>query len=279
MVIMDKKVIILFIIGVFLCLSPALYAGDVLLIDDFSRSSFSNLVSGESGGDAELPGKCKPSFVWKEGITLGSGGSSLKLDFDVSAKGSFTFYWMKLGPELPDQKVSRLIEEFQIPQDDALILTKDRSLADYFVACASHCRDRLKLSQWMIQVLLKRLSDASLSIEKCPVSPENFSKLVHLVSKKEITDRIGKVVLDEMFRTSGSPESIIAQKGYQPIQDEDVLEKILDEVMAEQAEAVSQITEGKTQPINFLIGQVMRKTKGKADPKKVNELIRKKFDR
>jgi len=101
---MYKKVIILFIIGVFLCLSPVLYAGDVLLIDDFSRSSFSNLVSGESGGDAELPGKCKPSFVWKEGITLGSGGSSLKLDFDVSAKGSFTFYWMKLGPELPDQK-------------------------------------------------------------------------------------------------------------------------------------------------------------------------------
>jgi aspartyl-tRNA(Asn)/glutamyl-tRNA(Gln) amidotransferase subunit B len=179
--------------------------------------------------------------------------------------------------ELPDQKVSRFVEEFEIPRNDALILTKDKSLADYFGACASHCHDRKKLSRWMIQELLRRLNDASLPVEKCPVTPKNFSRLVNLLIKEEITDKNGRAVLEEMFKTTESPKSIIDRKGYKPIQDVDVLEGILEDVMAEHPEAVSQIREGKRQPVNFLIGQVMRKTEGRANPKKVTELVHNKF--
>ena len=180
-------------------------------------------------------------------------------------------------PELPDQKLNRLIEEFGINKQDALILTEDKNVSDYFGACAGLCQDRRKLSHWIIKELFKLLNEASLPIQECRVSPESFSQLINLITKGDITESIGRTVLEEMFETGGSPNSIIDEKGLKPIQDTDLLVKILDEVISENPEAVGQIRKGLTKPIDFLIGQVMKKTSGRANPKKAGELLRKRL--
>ena len=125
----------------------------------------------------------------------------------------------------------------------------------------------------MTKDLFRLLKDASISIEKCPISPRDFSTLINFIAEGGITDQIGRTVLEEMFTKGGSPESIIEQKDLKPIQDMDLLLRILDEVIAENPKAVTKIKEGETKPIDFLIGQVMKKTKGKANPKKVREFI------
>jgi aspartyl-tRNA(Asn)/glutamyl-tRNA(Gln) amidotransferase subunit B len=182
-------------------------------------------------------------------------------------------------PELPEQTVYRLTEDFGIPKDDALILAKNKSIAGFFGACAEYCEDTTKLSRWIIKDLFKLLNEVRLPIEKCPVKPQDFSKLINHLSRGDITDRIGRTVLEEMFRTGGSPEAIINEKGLKPIQDTDVLQEILDEVMAENPQAVSKIKRGVVEPINFLIGEVMRKSNGQANPAKVRDLIRRELVR
>ena len=96
-------------------------------------------------------------------------------------------------------------------------------------------------------------------------------------AKGKITDQIGRTVLEIMFETRQQPEAIIEEQGLRPIQDTELLEKVLDTVVAENSDIAVQIKEGETKPIDFLIGQVMRKTSGKADPKRVRELIQKKL--
>ncbi len=180
-------------------------------------------------------------------------------------------------PELPDQKVNRIIKDYRISRKDALILTKNRNVSEFFERCAVFCDDRVRLSSWMIKDLFKLLKEAAIAIEECPVPPKEFSTLINLISKGDITDQIGRTVLEIMFETGGDPESIINKKGLRPIQDQERLERVLNEVMSENPEAVKKIKEGMTNPIDFLIGQVMKKTEGKANPKKVREIIHKKF--
>lgn len=179
--------------------------------------------------------------------------------------------------ELPDQKVDRIVRDFKIPRDDALILTKNKSVSEYFESSAAHCSDWRRLSHWMTKDLFKLLNETSKTIEQCPVKPKHFSKLINLVSQGEITDKIGRTVLEEMFQTGTDPQSIINDKGLKPIQDTDSLMEILGKVMADNPEVVKQIKDGVTKPIGFLIGQVMDATAGRANPKKVNELIQKKL--
>jgi aspartyl-tRNA(Asn)/glutamyl-tRNA(Gln) amidotransferase subunit B len=126
----------------------------------------------------------------------------------------------------------------------------------------------------MIKDLFKLLNETSKSIEQCPIAPKDFSQLVNLISQGEITDKIGRTVLEEMFETGAGPGSIINEKGLKPIQDTDSLMRILDKVMSDNPEVVEQIKAGETKPIGFLIGQVMGITEGKANPKKLKELIR-----
>ncbi|UCF85668.1 MAG: Asp-tRNA(Asn)/Glu-tRNA(Gln) amidotransferase subunit GatB, partial [Desulfobacteraceae bacterium] len=180
-------------------------------------------------------------------------------------------------PELPDQKLNHIINNFGIPRHDAMVLTRDKKVSDFFERCSLYCKDRNKLSHWIIKDLFKLLNDSSLTIEECPIQPKDFSQLINLTDRGDITDSIGREVLKEMFETGKDPEFIIEAKGLKPIQDRDLLEKLVDEVTAENPDAVSKIKQGMTKPIDFLIGQVMKKTRGKAHPQKVRELVHKKL--
>lgn len=176
-------------------------------------------------------------------------------------------------PVLPDQKKKNFINEFGISANDAQILTKDKHVADYFSACAVLCADRQKLSRWIIKEFFKLLNESGVSILESRISPDNFTRFITLLSNDEITDSIGREVLTEMFSSGKSPQKIIQEKDLKPIQDDDLLSELLNDLFAKNEKIVNQIREGEVKLIDFLIGQVMRATRGKANPKRVKELI------
>jgi aspartyl-tRNA(Asn)/glutamyl-tRNA(Gln) amidotransferase subunit B len=180
-------------------------------------------------------------------------------------------------PELPDQKLAMIIEKYNIPKNDAVTLTKDREVSEYFLTCIETCEDNRRLGNWIINELFRHLNDASISITECPVKPQDMSRLINLIVKGDLTEAIAKKVLAEMFETGKKPDIIVEEKDLKPVSDDSLIDKIIDEVTSENPEAVSQIKAGETKPIDFLLGQVMRKTKGKANPKDVRERILKRF--
>jgi len=180
-------------------------------------------------------------------------------------------------PELPDEKVNRFLREYQIPRNDALILTRDRIVSVFFERCARTCEDRKRLSRWMLKDLFQVLNAASIPMEKCPIKPEDFSHLINLISRGELTDRISQSVLAEMVHSGGNPGVIAEERDLSPIKDVRLLEKIVDEVIEENPQLVSRVRAGATKPVNFLMGRAMEKTEGKANPKTIRELLRKKL--
>jgi len=196
---------------------------------------------------------------------------------EIELSEAFVGKIRKKMPELPDQRVCRLIEQYDLPKEDVLVLTKDKSVADYFSACALVAEDRRKLSRWIIKDLFKLLKKGALPVDQCPISPEAFSQLINLITRGEITEKMAREVLEEMFDRGVRPESVIAEKGLQPIHDLDALDRVVDEVIAENPGVIAKIKEGSTKPVDFLIGQVMKKTAGKANANTLRELIQKKL--
>lgn len=180
-------------------------------------------------------------------------------------------------PELPDEKLKRFKEAFGIPMSEAIIITKDPKLSEFFEASAKQSEDIPRLSRWFINELFRFIKDSSVSIESIPVNPEKFASLVNMVSKGELTDTIARNVLEKMFNTGKSPEKIVEEEGLRPIKDEKILDKIIDEVISANPDTVKKIKEGDIKPLNFLVGQVMRKTKGKANAKLVKDMIQKRL--
>ncbi|RJR30538.1 MAG: Asp-tRNA(Asn)/Glu-tRNA(Gln) amidotransferase subunit GatB [Desulfobacteraceae bacterium] len=180
-------------------------------------------------------------------------------------------------PELPDQKVVRLTEEYGIPREDILILTREREVSDFFLACAPLCRDRVRLSRWIIRDLFKLLNETRRSISDCRIRPDNFAELVNLLDQGKITDAMGRTLLREMFNKECALSEILKKEASDPIRDADTLRGMVEEVVSRNPEAVARIAKGMREPVNFLVGQIMRKTRGKADPKKVRDLIQQKL--
>jgi aspartyl-tRNA(Asn)/glutamyl-tRNA(Gln) amidotransferase subunit B len=176
-------------------------------------------------------------------------------------------------PELPDQKAIRLTEEFGVPREEILILTREREISDFFLACAPLVRDRMRLSRWIIRDLFKLLNETRRSISDCPLSPTDFAELINLLEEGKITDSMGRSMLKKMFDQGCGPGQLISRDDSGPIRDVDTLLAMVEEIVAKNPEAVAKIGKGMMEPINFLVGQVMRKTGGKADPKRVRDLI------
>ena len=144
---------------------------------------------------------------------------------------------------------------------------------NFFESCALLVKDKKKLGAWIIRDLFKLLNEASVSIEQSPIQPDAFARLVNLVLNGDITDQSGRVVLEEMFQTRLEPEDIIDKKGLKAIQDRDTLDLLVREVLKENRDVVETIRGGDQKPIGFLIGQVMKKTGGKANPKIVKSIL------
>ncbi len=180
-------------------------------------------------------------------------------------------------PELPDDRVSRLVKDLGLAREDALLLTRDRGVSDFFDRCAPGSRDPKRLCRWIVKDLFKLLKESSSSIEECPITPEAFTRLVNRISLGQVTEQAGRSVLQAVFSTGRDPDEVIEEQGLHSIQDAAVLEEMVEEVLAQNPGVVAKVRGGEKDPLNYLVGQVMRKTSGRADAAKVMDLFKSKI--
>ena len=180
-------------------------------------------------------------------------------------------------PELPEAKRERFVSQYGLPLYDAQMLTSSRSLADYFEAAAKEFAQPKLLSNWIMSELLRELNRNDQEIEECPVSSQHLADLLRLLDSGVISGKIAKAVFEEMFASGKSAQSIVDEKGLVQVSDQTAIEAAIDQVLSENPGEVSQFRAGKEKLLGFFVGQVMKKTKGKANPQIVNEILAKKL--
>jgi len=184
----------------------------------------------------------------------------------------------KSMPELPDRKKERFVKEYGLPEYDAAILTSSSELAEYFEETVALFPKAKSVSNWMMVELQKLLKQHETGIDRCLVTPGALAELLGLIQKGVISDKIGKKVLEQVFREGGSPAEIVEKQGLAQVSDAGELETVVQKVLENNPAEVEKYRSGKKKVFGFLVGQVMRETRGKANPKMVNELLRKILD-
>jgi len=177
-------------------------------------------------------------------------------------------------PELPEARRQRFVRDYGIPEYDAGVLTMSKELADYYEAAVKVYNDPKMASNWVMVELLGRLNKNGKDITQSPIPPERLGAMLGLLAKGTISGKMAKDFFDEMYTTGADPADILKKKGAQ-IADPAEVEKIIREVLAANPAAVTEYRGGKEGAFNFLIGQVMKATRGKANPQLVNDLLKK----
>ncbi|MBI1922228.1 MAG: Asp-tRNA(Asn)/Glu-tRNA(Gln) amidotransferase subunit GatB [Geobacter sp.] len=180
-------------------------------------------------------------------------------------------------PELPEAKFKRYQEELGLPAYDAEVLTADRQLAEYFEACVTAGSPAKAAANWVMGEITRKLNEEGKAIAACPVTPQLLTALLALIEKGTISGKIAKTVFDEMWATGKEPAAIVEEKGLVQVSDTGEIEKIIDEIMAANMGQVEEFRGGKEKVFGFFVGQVMRASKGKANPAVVNEMLLKKL--
>ena len=180
-------------------------------------------------------------------------------------------------PELPAAKRRRFMEEHGLPAYDAEVLTGSRALADYFEEAVAGYNQPKAVSNWIMSELMRELNQGQMEVSDCPVSPGQLTGLLSMIEDGRISGKIGKTVFLEMFKTGKNAEDIVQDLGLVMVSDADELSGLVDEVMAANPGQVEEYRAGKDKLLGFFVGQIMRKTKGQADPKALNELLKEKL--
>ena len=179
-------------------------------------------------------------------------------------------------PELPDAKRDRFMRQYGLTAYDAGVLTSEGRLAKYFEEAAALSSNPEAIKNWITVELLGRLKEAGLELAACKIAPAHVTELVRLIDEKVISGKIAKEVFTEMFASGADPSKIVKDKGLSVITDRAALEAIADRVLAANPDSVAAIKAGKVTAKKFLVGQVMKETKGKAAPDLVNQIIEEK---
>lgn len=180
-------------------------------------------------------------------------------------------------PELPDARKERYMKEFGLSSEDAVFMTNDKATADYFEAAVDAGADPKACVNWLMGEFTSQLSTDGIEIAKAPVSAENLAALLKLISKGTISGKIAKKVFATMWKEGGNPEEIVKAQGLVQISDTAELSKLVDEVVGKNPKAVEDFKAGKKKAVGALVGQIMKATKGKANPRVINELLNKKL--
>ncbi len=178
-------------------------------------------------------------------------------------------------PELPVEKRERFIRQYGIPEYDAAILTGSQSLANYYEECVRLFGEAKMVSNWIMGDLLRELKKDDREIEECPVPPKHLASMLKMINDGVISGKIAKTVFEEMYRSGRGPEKIVHEEGLIQLTDVDEIQRIIRGVLQENPKLVEDYRKGKEQVLGFFVGQVMKATRGKANPKLVNELLRK----
>jgi aspartyl-tRNA(Asn)/glutamyl-tRNA(Gln) amidotransferase subunit B len=180
-------------------------------------------------------------------------------------------------PELPRVMAARLVSEHGLPEYDANALTQSQAMAAYFEAATKVCGQPKLVSNWVMGEVSRRLNQDEKSIEQCPVSAERLGELISRIQGGVISGNAAKQVMDVLWAEGGEVDAIIEAKGLKQMNDSGALEKIIDEVLAANADNVAQIKAGNAKAMNALVGQAMKASKGKANPQQVNDVLRAKL--
>ncbi len=174
-------------------------------------------------------------------------------------------------PELPDQRRQRFIDEFELPDYDAAILTESKELADYFEQAVQSCPQPKKVSNWIMTELLRELKGAD--IDQCLVKPDQLGSLLNLVEEGTISGKIAKTVFGDMLASGKDPQLIVKEKNLLQVSDESELLALVREIIEQNPDQAEDFRGGKTKVMGYFIGQLMQKTRGKANPKLANKLF------
>ncbi len=180
-------------------------------------------------------------------------------------------------PELPAVRTKRFVSDYQLPEYDATILTASKGMADYFEVCAKQFHQPKTVSNWVMGELMRELNNSGTDISASPVTPERLVSLLQMVDKGTISLKVAREIFPELYRSGKAPEQIVQEKGLTQVSDEGALAKIIEAVLSKNPGQVAQFKEGKQQVLGFLVGQVMKASGGKANPGKVNDLLKKKL--
>jgi aspartyl-tRNA(Asn)/glutamyl-tRNA(Gln) amidotransferase subunit B len=185
--------------------------------------------------------------------------------------------WKAEITELPAQKRDRYESELGLSAYDARVLTDDRDVAEYYETAVASGGDSKQVANWLMGDIAAYLKSNNLIITEIALKPENLAELVNLIEKGTISGKIGKDILPELLTKGGSVKELVEKKGLIQISDSGELEKIIDRVLADHPDEVEKFRNGKTKLKGFFVGQVMKKTSGRADPKLTNQLLGKKL--
>jgi aspartyl-tRNA(Asn)/glutamyl-tRNA(Gln) amidotransferase subunit B len=177
-------------------------------------------------------------------------------------------------PELPWEKIDRFVEQYSLPRYDASVLSSDGDIASYFEEVAQVTGKPKESSNWIMGEVMRLMNDKGLTIEEVKVSPEHFKELFDLMDKGKISNKIAKDIFPTVVEEKKSPKEIVKEKGLEQIDDVEVIEDALQKAMANNPAAVKQFREGKEGVLGYFVGTVMKATRGKANPSKVNEIAR-----
>ena len=182
-------------------------------------------------------------------------------------------------PELPEKRKERYVSEYGLPEYDADVLTSDKAVADFFDSCAKDYDNRKALSNWVMSDVLRKIKESGLGEdEPIPVSPANFVKLLKLYDGKVISQNAARMVLDEIWQNDRDPAEVVEKMGLKQITDEGELLKMVKEIIQSNPGPVADYKAGNKKALAFFVGQIMKATKGKANPQKVNELLVKELE-
>ena len=176
-------------------------------------------------------------------------------------------------PEMPHIKKERYISEYGLPEYDASILTLSIETATYFEKVVEKCNNPKAASNWIMGDFARMLNESEITINESKVGPEELAKLINLIDKGTISSKIAKTVFEEMFNTGKDPEVIVKEKGLVQISDEGEIKKIVEDVVNNNPQSIVDYKAGKDRVLGFLVGQVMKQSKGKANPGMVNKLL------
>ncbi|MBW2650146.1 MAG: Asp-tRNA(Asn)/Glu-tRNA(Gln) amidotransferase subunit GatB [Deltaproteobacteria bacterium] len=180
-------------------------------------------------------------------------------------------------PELPMEKRGRFVEQYGIPSYDAGVLTASLATADYYEETVRFCEKPKPASNWVMGDFLAHLNEEKLDVTASPVTPAMLAELINIKEDGTISGKIAKEVFEDMWKSGGNPGEIVKEKGLVQITDTAELERIVEEVLEANQEQLEQYRSGREKLFGFFVGQTMKATRGKANPKIVNELLKKRL--
>ncbi|MFG6115478.1 Asp-tRNA(Asn)/Glu-tRNA(Gln) amidotransferase subunit GatB [Halobacillus sp. MO56] len=176
-------------------------------------------------------------------------------------------------PELPDARKKRYIENLELPEYDAMVLTNNKAMSDFFEETINHGADVKQASNWLMGEVSAHLNKQQKEFDEIALTPESLAKMIKLLEDGTISSKIAKKVFAELVEKGGDPEKIVKEKGLVQISDEGQLTEIITKILDDNQQSIEDYKNGKDRALGFLVGQVMKETKGQANPPMVNKII------